>query len=113
MTEPLLAAEIPDFALRILKILSIVGAAAAGGWVLGWVASMIARLYFAQKIPPWPMWFIRTLGFTASGLLAYLLLFGGGGSGIGGGWGWGTGEGGTKDGSVSKKDETTRKDKEK
>jgi hypothetical protein len=109
---PLLAAEIPDFALTALKIFALIGIAAVGALLLGWMASMIARLYFLQKIPPGPMWFIRTLGFAASGLIAYFVLFGGGGGGFGGtGWGWGGG--GPKEGVVPKKDESVRKDRDK
>jgi hypothetical protein len=107
----LVAAEIPEFALTTLKVFSLIGIAAVGGLVLGWMAAMIARLYFAQKIPGGPMWFIRVLGGVASGLVAFYILFGGGGSGIGGGgWGWG-GSGGSRDGAP-KKDGTVAKDRD-
>src|SRR5262249_14977744 len=98
---PLLAAEIPDFMLLPLKILALIGAAALGGLLLGWIAALITRPYFAQSIPPRMAWFIRALGAVACGMIAWWVLFHGGGSGIGGSGGWwpgGSGEG-TKDAS--------------
>jgi hypothetical protein len=115
---PLLGAEIPDFMLVPLKILALIGAAALGGMLLGWIAALITRTYFAQSIPPRMAWFIRTLGAATCGLIAWWILFHGGGSGIGGPGGWwpgGSGEG-TKDASPkddSKKDEKKDKEKEK
>lgn len=104
MSGPLFAAEIPDFLLLPLKILAMFGAAAVGGWVLGMVAWGLAKAYAMQAIPPRVMWFIRTLGFVACGLLAYWWLFGGGG--------WFGAGGGPKDGVIPKKDETIRKDRD-
>jgi hypothetical protein len=114
MIEPLFAADIPDFLLLPIKILAVLGAATLGGWCLGLVATALSRAYFAQKIPPRPMWFIRTAGFLACGLLGYWWLFGGGGAGIGGGGGiFGGAGGGPKEGVVKQKDETTGKDRDK
>jgi len=114
MSAPLLAAEVPEFVLTTLKILSLIGIAALGGFILGWTSAVVAKLYFAQTIPPKIAWFIRALGFVTCGLIAYVIMFNTGGSGIGGsgGW-WPGGGGGQKDGSVStegpKKDDKTAK----
>jgi hypothetical protein len=116
--NPLLAAEIPDYMLLPLKILALIGVAALGGMLLGWIAALITRTYFAQTIPPRMAWFIRTLGAVTCGLIAWWVLFHGGGSGIGGSGGWwpgGSGEG-TKDAAPkdgSKKDDKKDKEKEK
>src|SRR5262245_16966950 len=112
MSAPLLAAEVPEFVLTTLKILSLIGIAAVGGLLLGWVAAVVAKLYFAQTIPPKAAWFIRTLGFVACGLIAWVILFNAGGSGIGGGGWWPGGGGGPKDGSVSSEDGKKKDDKE-
>src|SRR5205823_1743416 len=99
-----------------LKILALIGVAALGGMMLGWIAALITRTYFAQTIPPRMAWFIRTLGAVACGLIAWWVLFHGGGSGIGGSGGWwpgGAGDG-TKDAAPKHdKDKDERKDKEK
>jgi len=80
-----------------IKALAVVGGAALGAMFIGWLAQVLAKLSFAQKIPPWPLRILRVLGGGATGLLVYWFVFGGGG-GIGGPGGWfGGGQGGSSD----------------
>jgi hypothetical protein len=80
-----------------IKVLAVVGGAALGAMFIGWLAQVLAKLSFAQKIPPWPLRILRVLGGGATGLLVYCFVFGGGG-GIGGPGGWfGGGQGGSAD----------------
>ncbi len=80
-----------------IKALAVVGGAALGAMFIGWLVQVLAKLSFAQKIPPWPLRILRVLGGGATGLLVYWFVFGGGG-GIGGPGGWlGGGHGGSGD----------------
>lgn len=97
-----------------VRILAVIGAAAAGALVLTAVLQLLVKVLFRQKLPPWPIWGIRVLGGVLCGWLVALWLFGGGGGGIGGGGGFGLGAGPStekdKDRTVSEKSD---KDKDK
>jgi hypothetical protein len=88
----------PTFALMtmddLIRILAIVGGAAVGGFVTGFLTQAIVRGYTGQQVPPWVVWTLRVLGAAALGYLVYLVVYSQG-NGLFGGFGGG-GEG--KDG---------------
>jgi hypothetical protein len=102
----MIALAVPLWAIGLgndtpIKLLAVIGAAAVGALVLGGVVQMVVKVAFAQKVPRWPMWGIRSLGAVASAWLVYLWLFGSGAGGLGGPGGWwgggrGVGEGNTE-----------------
>ncbi len=96
-----------------VRALAVVGGACLGAFLLGWLAQVLAKLAFNQKVPPWPLWAVRLLGGLACGWLVWLWLFGGGGGGIGGagGW-WGGGQGKGEADKGKPKEERPEKDKD-
>jgi hypothetical protein len=96
-----------------VRVLAVVGGACLGAFVVGWLAQVLARLAFNQKVPPWPLWAVRLLGGLVCGWLVWLWLFGGGGGGIGGpgGW-WGGGQGKGEADKGKPKEERPEKDKD-
>jgi hypothetical protein len=72
-------------------VLAVIGAAAVGAFLVGWLAQVAASLLFGQKVPRWPLWIVRALGGVCAGWLVALWLFGGGGGGLGGEGGFGLG----------------------
>src|SRR5258708_13951000 len=68
----------------LVRILAIVGGAAVGGFVTGFLTQAIVRGYTGQKVPRWVVWTLRILGGVAMGWLVYLIVYGHGGSLFGG-----------------------------
>jgi hypothetical protein len=102
-----------------IRILAVVGAAALGALLLGWLVQLVVKLAFLRDVPRWPLWALRVLGGVVCGLFAYVWLFGAGGGGFGGPGGlgfWGGPGSGGKDRNgapVAKKDDRTDKNKDK
>jgi hypothetical protein len=75
----------------VLRGLAVVGAAAIGGFGLGWLARLVARLMVAKPLPRWATQVLRVAGALTAGCITWLLVFGSGGPGFGfgsGGGGW-------------------------
>jgi len=98
-----------------VKVLAIIGAAAVGGLLLGFVVQLVARTGLGRPLPSWAAWIFRVLGGVASGLIVASLLSGGG-EGMGGGDGWwpfGTsGQTGSTDGTPKEKQKKEKKKEE-
>src|SRR3954468_22185127 len=82
----MILAALPDYTQTPIHVFAAIGFAAVGGTLLGWIAALITRTYFAQTLPPRVLWFLRTLGFVACGLIAWFLLSPQGPGGGLGGW---------------------------
>jgi hypothetical protein len=104
----------------LIRILAIVGGAAVGGLLTGFLTQAIVRGYTGQKVPQWVVWTLRVLGAVALGYVVYLVVYNPG-NGLFGGFG-GNAEGkdgGGKDGpretrpavTTPKDDKSTDKDK--
>jgi hypothetical protein len=78
----------------VVRLLAVVGGAAIGGFVTGFLTQAIVRGYTGQHVPRWVLWTLRILGAVAMGWLVYLLVLGHGGPL----WGSGGGGGNGKDG---------------
>ena len=65
-------------------ILAIIGGAAVGGLLIGWLGKLFVRLLTTKPMPPWATSVLRVGGGVVSGWLVYLMVFGGGGSSVGG-----------------------------
>jgi hypothetical protein len=77
----------------VLRGLAVVGAAALGFLVTGWVVQLLVKAWFGKSMPRPALMLVRSLGGLTLGVLVGLWLFGAGGPGVGG-WGWGLGGGG-------------------
>src|SRR5436305_7925867 len=88
----------PLTAEDLIRVLAIIGGAAIGAFVTGFLTQAIVRGYTGQKVPRWVVWTLRVLGGFAMGWLVYLIVYGHGGS-LFGGFGGGGGPG--KDGGGS------------
>ncbi len=79
----------------VIRLLAIIGGAAVGAFLTGFITQAIVRGYTGQKVPTWVVWTLRILGGVTLGWLVYLLVYGHGG-GLFGGLGGGNGkDGGT------------------
>jgi hypothetical protein len=95
MQRILLTVPLVDGAV-VVKALAVIGGAVIGAYLIGWFTQLLVRVLTAQKMPPWPLRFVRLLGGIAAGLLvmATLSWTGGGSWGFGGrSTGLGTGDG--------------------
>jgi hypothetical protein len=91
-----------DLGLLVLKILAVVGAAALGALVVGFVVRLAARAVSTREVPRPVMTTLRILGAVAAGLAVWLWVFSPAGpegwGGGGGGW-WPFGKSGTGTGT--------------
>jgi hypothetical protein len=76
----------------IIRVFAIVGGAAVGAFVTGFLTQTIIKSYTGQKVPLFVVNILRLLGGVALGWLVYLIVFGHGGSLFGGFGGGGTGK---------------------
>lgn len=93
----------------VVRSLAVVGGAALGAILAGWVIGWVQRTFFEKDkegLPASAHWIIRGAAAILFGLLTYLIVFGTGGWGLGGPGGPGSGAGpkdgvkeGKKDGS--------------
>jgi hypothetical protein len=90
MGETILLGWMEDTGVPV-RILAVVGGAAVGALLIGFLANVLARMASTRKLPDWARNIVRVLGAVASGWVTALMLFGGGGPGAGGAGGWGIG----------------------
>jgi hypothetical protein len=115
MSEPLVAA-VGELGDMVLRILAVAGAVFVGGFGLGLLAQLVARLTVTRPLPKLALNTLRGLGGITLGLIVYVWIFGHGGPGFGFGSGFGlrggdakgtAGEGSGKESGLAK--ETNRR----
>jgi hypothetical protein len=89
----------------VLRGLSVIGAAALGGFLAGFIVQLAARSTTTRKAPPSVVRLMRVLGAITCGIVVAYLLFHGWGPG-----GGGSGSGGGKDSGVGPYSENRGKD---
>jgi hypothetical protein len=80
----------------VIRVLAIIGGAAVGAFVTGFLTQAIVRGYTGKQVPRWVLWTLRIVGGLALGWLVYLLVYSQGNS-LFGGFGGGPGKDGGKD----------------
>jgi hypothetical protein len=86
----------------LVRLLAVLGGAALGAVVIGFLTQVLSRALTTKKLPPWAANVVRLLGGVVVGWLVALWLFGGEGPGIGGTGGMGFGSGAGKGASTAK-----------
>jgi hypothetical protein len=81
----------------VIRVLAIIGGAAVGAFLTGFLTQVIVRGYTGKHVPRWIVWTLRIVGGLAIGWLVYLLVFSQGTSLFGGFGGGGTGKDSGKD----------------
>jgi hypothetical protein len=96
MSEPLIAA-VSELGDLVLRILAVAGGVFVGGFCLGLLAQLVARLAATRPLPKPALNILRGLGAITLGVIVYFWIFGHGGPGfgLGGGLGFGGGDKGT------------------
>src|SRR5262249_55509658 len=84
----LLADETPETYGKGVKFLAVLGGAVVGGFLVGFLCSLMARALSGQKMNAWALRIVRILGAIISGWIMWWFIFG-----PGGGFGWPGGPG--------------------
>jgi hypothetical protein len=95
MSDPLVAA-VDQLGDMVLRVLAVAGAVFVGGFGLGLLARLVARLTVTRPLPKLALNILRGLGGITLGLIVYFWIFAHGGPGFGFGGGFGLGGGGGK-----------------
>jgi hypothetical protein len=80
-------AILPGYVEVAVKLLAVVGGAALGAWVIGWLARRLGRLLSVREVPRPALRVLRVLAGAAAGYAVWLMVFAPGGSGLFGGGG--------------------------
>jgi hypothetical protein len=91
-----LPAAVNELGDMVLRVLAVAGAVFVGGFGLGLLSQLIARLTVTKPLPKPALNLLRGLGGITLGLIVYLWIFGHGGPGFGLGGAFGLGGGGDK-----------------
>jgi hypothetical protein len=96
----------------VLRSLAVAGGAAIGGFGLGWLAQITARLTVVKPLPRWAIQVLRLAGGLTAGCIIWLWVFGSGGPNFGfgsggGGWPFGGSQPGPNGGETKPARETT------
>ena len=100
----LLAFEISEAPLMIVKGLAVIAGALIGAFLLGIIVRLLVRLARTKPMPGWALSLVRLAGAGAGGVAAWLLVADLQGLGWGGGGLFGGGKG--KDGGASEEKKT-------
>jgi hypothetical protein len=80
-------AVVPFYVETFVKLLAVVGGAAIGWLVIGFLVRRLGKVFLYRDVPRPAMLLVRSLGAVATGLLVWTMVFAPGGSGLFGGGG--------------------------
>jgi hypothetical protein len=106
----LLAFEISEAPLMIVKGLAVIAGALIGAFLLGLIVRLLVRLARPKPMPGWALSLVRLAGAGAGGVAAWLLVADLQGLGWGGGGLFGRGRGRDSGSEERRTDEVVRKD---